>query len=58
MVTVAFMVQVITHGFQMSFGVTLLAILKRWGPSRYMEAGRKKYSLILLATRTQAVFLF
>ena len=51
-VTVAFLVQVITHGFQMSYGVTLLAILKRWGPSRYMEAGRGNDSLILLGTST------
>ena len=51
-VTVAFLVQVITHGFQMSYGVTLLAILKRWGPSRYMEAGREKDALILLGTIT------
>ena len=33
-VFVAFLVQVITHGFQMAYGVTLLAVLKRWGPSR------------------------
>ena len=40
-VTVAFLVQVIAHGFQMAVGILILAIIKRWGPDRFIDSGKK-----------------
>ena len=39
---VTFLVQVITHGFQMSLGILLLAVLRRWGEDTMAESGRVK----------------
>ena len=39
-VTVAFLVQVIAHGFQMSIGILILAIIKRWGHDRFSDSGK------------------
>ena len=43
-VTVAFLVQVIAHGFQMAVGILILWIIQRWGKDRFIESGKtKKY---------------
>ena len=43
-VAVTFLVQVITHGFQMSLGILLLAILRRFGEDTMAESGRMEGS--------------
>ena len=40
-VIVAFLVQVIAHGFQMSIGILILAIIKRWGQDRFIDSGKE-----------------
>ena len=37
--------QVITHGFQMSLGILLLAILRRFGEDTMAESGRRQARL-------------
>ena len=39
-VTVAFLVQVIAHGFQMAVGILILWIVKRWGQDRFIDSGK------------------
>ena len=39
-VVVAFLVQVIAHGFQMSIGILLLWIIQRWGHDRFIDSGK------------------
>ena len=40
--------QVITHGFQMSLGILLLAILRRFGEDTMAESGRRQARFIYL----------
>ena len=42
-VTVAFLVQVIAHGFQMAIGILILWIIKRWGSDRFIDSGNETY---------------
>ena len=39
-VAVTCLVQAVTHGFQLSLGVLLLALLRRWGEDTMAESGR------------------
>jgi hypothetical protein len=42
-VTVAFLVQVIAHGFQMAVGILILWLMKRWGSDRFIDSGKEAY---------------
>ena len=44
-VIVAVIVQIITHGLQLSFGVLILAIKRRWPNADYVQMS--KYLLVL-----------
>lgn len=48
-VCVGFLVQIITHGFQMSFGILLLALLRRYGEDKFAGGGKIKKNLVALS---------
>ena len=49
-VTVAFLVQVIAHGFQMAVGILILWIVKRWGQDRFIDSGKLFYLTYVIHT--------
>ena len=56
-VTVAFLVQVIAHGFQMAVGILILWIVKRWGQDRFIDSGKLFYLTYVIYTYNHKTLL-
>ena len=57
-VTVAFLVQVIAHGFQMAVGILILWIVKRWGQDRFIDSGKLFYLTYVIYTYMPLLLFF